>query len=282
MAQHSPGLWHAVEFSTHRTGTRRTELRRLLSLAAWAQRFGRQTRALALSARVPADCQPAALKAVASIALAAAPTLEHLSLTTNRGFWPGWLPALRALRRLALCSKEGGLSLHGDLTGLSRLTRLELAARHAVSLADSLQLPPSLAAVELGAIRDTLPPALAQLQGLRRLAVRRSLLSEGVLLTEYEALAGLTGARWPACPLVWLFCGMPAPAVAPPAAARGMHTGRPAGLPHLLPARPCPCLPAALTSLALEAAEDEAWLLPPELEGLTCLCSLSIAGNNCS
>lgn len=77
---------------------------------------------------------------------------------------------------------------------------------------------------------QTLPPQLSQLSGLRRLRVRRGLVSEGVLLTEYEALSTLT----------------------------------------------------ALTSLALERQEDEAWVLPPELLALTALRHLSIAGNDCS
>ena len=86
---------------------------------------------------MPADCQPAALKAAAAVALAAAGSLQSLTLATNRGFWPAWLPQLRQLRALELCSKEGGLSLHANLTPLHRLTRLALEARHAVSLSDT-------------------------------------------------------------------------------------------------------------------------------------------------
>lgn len=55
------------------------------------------------------------------------------------------------------------------------------------------RLPPSILSVELSCIRDTLPPQLSQLCGLQRLVVRRGLVSEGVLLTEYECLAHLTG-----------------------------------------------------------------------------------------
>lgn len=40
--------------------------------------------------------------------------------------------------------------------------------------------------------------------------------------------------------------------------------------------------PAALTSLALEQQEEEAWLPPPDLLHLTRLCHLSISGNDCS
>ena len=44
------------------------------------------------------------------------------------------------------------------------------------------------------------------------------------------------------------------------------------------------CLSAltALTRLELQNAEEEAWLLPPELLGLTRLAHLSIAGCDCS
>ena len=62
------------------------------------------------------------------------------------------------------------------------------------SLVAACRLPPGILSVELSCIRDTLPPALAQLCGLQRLAVRRSVVSEGVLLTEYECLSRLTGA----------------------------------------------------------------------------------------
>lgn len=44
----------------------------------------------------------------------------------------------------------------------------------------------------------------------------------------------------------------------------------------------CIGLCAALTSLALEHQEEEAWLLPPEMLLLTRLRSLSFAGNDCS
>lgn len=91
-----------MEFATHRNGSRRSELRRLLSLAAWCQRHAGGTRSLTVSARVPPDCQPAALKAVAAAALAAAPSLRSLSLTTNRGFWPSFLGGLLQLRSLHL------------------------------------------------------------------------------------------------------------------------------------------------------------------------------------
>lgn len=138
-AQH-PGLWPAVEFAALRDGTRRSELRRLLSLAAWAARYAGATRTLAISARLPADAQPTGLKAASAVALAAAGALQELSLTANRGFWPGeWLPRLVLLRSLRLCSKEGGLSLHGDLRGLSHLTRLVLEAKHAVQLSDTVR-----------------------------------------------------------------------------------------------------------------------------------------------
>ncbi|KAL4451910.1 hypothetical protein ABPG75_007572 [Micractinium tetrahymenae] len=226
-----PGLWPAVEFATHRDGSRRSELRRLLSLAAWAARHAGATRCLAISARLPADAQPTGLKAVSAVALAACNALCELSVTANRGFWPGeWLPRLPLLRSLRLCSKEGGLSLHGELRSLAQLTRLVLEAKHAVQLSDNVRLPPSILSVELSCIRDTLPLQLSQLSGLRSLAVRRGLVSEGVLLTEYECLAHLT----------------------------------------------------ALTSLALEQQEEEAWLPPPELLSLTRLRHLSIAGNDCS
>lgn len=95
-------LWRHVECFTHRNGSRRSELRRLLSLAAWCERHASSTRHLKVSARVPADCQPAALKAVAAAALAAAPSLRSLSLTTNRGFWPSFLGSLHQLRSLHL------------------------------------------------------------------------------------------------------------------------------------------------------------------------------------
>lgn len=137
VAQGSPALWRRISFSTHRNGSRRSELRRLRSLAAWAQRYAAHTQHLAISARVPAECQQQALKAVAQAALACA-SLESLSITANRGFWPAWLPSLGQLRQLHLCSKEGGLSLHGDLTPL-QLTELVLEARHAVALADSVR-----------------------------------------------------------------------------------------------------------------------------------------------
>lgn len=44
------------------------------------------------------------------------------------------------------------------------------------------------------------------------------------------------------------------------------------------------CLTAliGLTSLELQGAEEEAWLLPPEILGLTRLVHLSIAGCDCS
>lgn len=134
-----PSLWQEVRCETHRNGTRRTELRRLLSLAAWAQRHAAHTRSLVVSARVPPDTQPAALKAVAQAALAAAGALRSLQLTTNRGHWPFWLSRLHHLRDLHLCSKEGGLSLTGDLTPLSRLAHLALDARHAVVLSDTVR-----------------------------------------------------------------------------------------------------------------------------------------------
>lgn len=51
------------------------------------------------------------------------------------------------------------------------------------------------------------------------------------------------------------------------------HTGQPA-------TRDAPR--AALTWLALEQQEEEAWLPPPELLSLTRLRHLSIAGNDCS
>ena len=60
------------------------------------------------------------------------------------------------------------------------------------------RLPPSVVSVELSCIRDWLPQPLSQLAGLRRLHVRRGLVSEGVLLTEYQALQHLTGG-WRAC-----------------------------------------------------------------------------------
>lgn len=135
-----PGLWPAVEFATQRDSSRRSELRRLLSLAAWAARYAGATRSLAISARLPADAQPTGLKAASAVALAAAGALQELSLTANRGFWPGeWLPRLAQLRSLRLCSKEGGLSLHGDLRGLTQLTRLVLEAKHAVQLSDNVR-----------------------------------------------------------------------------------------------------------------------------------------------
>ncbi|PRW57193.1 Ras-related RAB1BV [Chlorella sorokiniana] len=185
-------LWHHVQFATHRNGSRRSELRRLLSLAAWCERHAGSTRNLTVSARVPPDCQPAALKAVAAAALAAAPSLRSLSLTTNRGFWPSFLGGLQQLRSLHLSSKEGGLSLTHDLMPLRHLTSLVLEARQAVSFSDTVRLPPSIVSVELSCIRDWLPQPLSQLAGLQRLHVRRGLVSEGVLLTEYEALQHLT------------------------------------------------------------------------------------------
>lgn len=135
-----PGLWPAVEFATHRDGSRRSELRRLLSLAAWAARYAGATCSLAISARLPADAQPTGLKAASAVALAAAGALQELSLTANRGFWPGeWLPRLARLRSLRLCSREGGLSLHGDLRALTCLSRLVLEAKHAVQLSDNVR-----------------------------------------------------------------------------------------------------------------------------------------------
>lgn len=133
-------MWQRIKFATHRDGSRRSELRRLLSLAAWAQRHAAATESLAISARVPPDCQPAALKAVSQAALAAAGALQALSLTTNRGFWCGaWLPRLQQLRSLHLCSMVGGLSLHGDLSLLSQLTSLFLEAKHAVALQEHVR-----------------------------------------------------------------------------------------------------------------------------------------------
>jgi hypothetical protein len=46
---------------------------------------------------------------------------------------------------------------------------------------------------ELSCTRDTLPPPLGQLAALQRLAVRRGVVSEGLLVTEYDCLAQLTG-----------------------------------------------------------------------------------------
>lgn len=66
---------------------------------------------------------------------------------------------------------------------------------HTQACPDPRRLPPSILAVELSCIRDTLPPQLSQLHGLQSLAVRRGLVSEGVLLTEYECLAHLAGLR---------------------------------------------------------------------------------------
>lgn len=88
---------------------------------------------------MPPDAQPAALKAVAQAVLAAAASLRALTIVTNRGHWPSWLPRLQQLRSLHLSSKEGGLSLTGDLTPLSRLVHLRLDARHAVTLADTVR-----------------------------------------------------------------------------------------------------------------------------------------------
>lgn len=53
--------------------------------------------------------------------------------------------------------------------------------------------PPSLLHCELSCIRDNLPQPLSQLTTLRCLAVRHALISEGVLLAEYDSLASLTG-----------------------------------------------------------------------------------------
>lgn len=55
------------------------------------------------------------------------------------------------------------------------------------------RLPLGIVTVELSCIRDWLPQPLSQLAGLQRLHVRRGLVSEGVLLTEYEALGHLKG-----------------------------------------------------------------------------------------
>jgi hypothetical protein len=136
-----PGLWRHVECSTQREGTRRSELRRLISLAAWAQTHAGATENMAISARVPSGaCQAAALKAASQAALAAAATLQTLSLTSNRGFWAGgWLPRLASLRHLQLCSKEGGLSLHGNLAGLTQLTSIVLEAAQAVTLSEHVR-----------------------------------------------------------------------------------------------------------------------------------------------
>jgi hypothetical protein len=115
-------------------------MRRLLSLATWAQLRAQQLKSLHISARVPSDCQPAALKTVAKAALAAAGSLQDLILIANRGFWPGsWLPRLLQLRSLRLCSKQGGLSLHGDLAALTQLTSLALEAKYAVTMQDHVR-----------------------------------------------------------------------------------------------------------------------------------------------
>lgn len=138
-AAERPDLWTSLTFATHRAGSRRSELRRLLSLAAFCSRYAACTRSLSIAARVPPDAQPAALKAVAQAALAAAGSLRALTIVTNRGHWPAWLPRLNQLRSLHLSSKEGGLSLTGDLTPLSQLAHLRLDARHAVTLADTVR-----------------------------------------------------------------------------------------------------------------------------------------------
>ena len=136
-----PGLWRHVECATQREGTRRSELRRLISLAAWAQTHAGGTESMDISARVPSGaCQAAALKAASQAALAAAASLCSLSLTSNRGFWAGgWLPRLAALRHLRLCSKEGGLSLHGNLIALTQLTSIVLEAAQAVTLSEHVR-----------------------------------------------------------------------------------------------------------------------------------------------
>ncbi|KAL4853343.1 hypothetical protein ACK3TF_005688 [Chlorella vulgaris] len=155
--------WRELEFATRRDGSRRSELRRLFSLAVWAKHHAAATRSFTISARLPPDCQPVAMKAVSQVVLAAAGTLQSLSLTTSRGHWPGtWLPCLTNLRRLHLASIEGGLSLHGNLLPLVRLTSLVLEAKQGLTT-------------------------------LRCLAVRQALISEGLLLAEYDSLASLTG-----------------------------------------------------------------------------------------
>jgi hypothetical protein len=79
------------------------------------------------------------MKAVSQVVLAAAGTLQSLSLTTSRGHWPGtWLPCLTNLRRLHLASIEGGLSLHGNLSPLVRLTSLVLEAKQGVTLQEHI------------------------------------------------------------------------------------------------------------------------------------------------
>ena len=130
------------------------------------------------------------------------------------------------------------------------------------------RLPQSIVEVELSCIRDTLPPPLSQLAGLRTLHVRRGVVSEGVLLTEYEALSRLTrkapggkGGPWSG----WQHFAR----LLRRRAARPLLTG-----PR--------CLPAGLTALSLEQQEEEAWLLPPELLTLTALRALSFSGNDCS
>ncbi|KAI3437894.1 hypothetical protein D9Q98_000339 [Chlorella vulgaris] len=98
------------------------------------------------------------------------------------------------LRRLfSLAIIEGGLSLHGNLSPLVRLTSLVLEAKQGVTLQEHIRPPPSLLHCELSCIRDNLPQPLSQLTTLRCLAVRHALISEGVLLAEYDSLASLTG-----------------------------------------------------------------------------------------
>lgn len=149
------------------------------------------------------------------------------------------------------------------------------------------RLPPSIVCVELSCIRDWLPQPLSQLTGLQRLHVRRGLVSDGVLLTEYEALQHLTGghsgAVFAACwagwegrrrATWWRYVLVPVRCMQCQTRLRWC----------LRPQLATPIIPrsAGLTSLALEHQEEEAWLLPPELLLLTGLRHLSFAGNDCS
>jgi hypothetical protein len=136
--------------------------------------------------------------------------------------------------------------------------------------------PPSLLHCELSCIRDNLPQPLSQLTTLRCLAVRHALISEGLLLAEYDSLASLTGGCRPA----GRGCHWSAPHTSHTQTTHTVtYTTLEAGLLVTAPL-PCPC--AGLTSLSLEYQGEEAWLPPAELLSLTKLRHLSIEGNNCS